>query len=449
MKKIHGKNPYERAWCTVKIEKISRQMVVKRFFFGVFTLWDEDTAILKLDQRGMKECLSYWCITEDKPLNLLKTHYKFAFLTAYCDNFQDYQSNIEERYLMKRQNVTEGINPLLMNSTVYADSYVSQAELESYLEKIRMLDSFVRFLFRYEKDFNARQESIFGELPASGNTNLEGLTTFLEELLDIAKKTQENTYYHQIIRSLHEDLQQQEEGVLEQNKEIEKNFIYQKNSFSVKPHEKRIPLIEYSRFEAMSFYLCPYRYMLEYVFGERPLFTTANQMKILYKNLLIAEIWKKFSGTKQERTVIAAAFIEIEELYGEYFFFLGESTRIDLKMQAKNYFFQSIYHENTMLVRNFADSHMMMCFNFNQALFEIEYEMQEHPSLEIRKFVGVKSEVSKYALHTIPKAAHDPNSKAIIDGIREGITGYLNGKNHENHRGPWCENCCAEEECRI
>ena len=112
---------------------------------------------------------------------------------------------------------------------------------------------------------------------------------------------------------------------------------------------KPVPKMKYEREQMAAMFLCPYRYLLDYVLNPQPILSDTFLIEKYLVNVLIENTWKNIAG-KDQNTVKEklSEFIdhEAEKVRG-YFPFFRESEIIDLKKQAENYILSQIFEDKS------------------------------------------------------------------------------------------------------
>lgn len=194
--------------------------------------------------------------------------------------------------------------------------------------------------------------------------------------------------------------------------------------------------VNYDRFQAMTAFLCPYRYFQDYIIQNSPLFVDDVAYLKFYENILIMHSWMKM--TVENAVDFDSALSTADSIYHSYVPSLSHQDRFDCIQRAKYYGYQSLLGKDKKGFRPFAPSHMEMLFCFGTAYFQENCENKLLPPFD----VICKAHV--YSLHQVPK---DKNSLLAVK-LWQGMTDYVNGQEDFCRVGSWCETCSVKKFCQ-
>lgn len=207
---------------------------------------------------------------------------------------------------------------------------------------------------------------------------------------------------------------------------------------------KPVSSMNYIREQMADMFLCPYRYLFDFVLNPQPIFSGIFLFQKLYENLLIKNVWmqlvnKPMNDAKRVLSSIVRAESKKMELY---FPFFRETEILDLERRAENYVIYSIFRDGDAKVRKYEPTHMQLRENFGNALFaENGQDYPEvHPYKVFEKLAKWEEGKKIYGLHDIPTN----ENKELIDAT---LT-YLNDTDENMARaGSWCAFCPSKGIC--
>lgn len=207
---------------------------------------------------------------------------------------------------------------------------------------------------------------------------------------------------------------------------------------------KKVQEIKYEREQMAAMFLCPYRYLLDYVLNPQPIFSDTFLFEKYLVNVLIENTWKTIEGKDQKMVrERLSGFInrEAEKVRG-YFRFFRETEIIDLKKQAENYIISQILKEDLSKVRACQPTHMQLKRTFGNAMFS--ENLQDLPSRHeyeaFERLAKVEKEKKSYSTHSVPRT----EDKQLIECTLK----YINDSDSNMERvGSWCTYCADKNIC--
>ena len=198
---------------------------------------------------------------------------------------------------------------------------------------------------------------------------------------------------------------------------------------------KPVSSMIYNREQMADMFLCPYRYLFDFVLNPQPIFSGTFLFQKLYENLLITNVWQQLvNKPMNDATRVLPSVVRAESKKMEpYFPFFRETEILDLERRAENYVIHSVFREGDTRVRRYEPTHMQLRENFGNALFA--ENGQDYPAAHpYRAFENLtKWEEGKkiYGLHDVP--AHEKKE------LTEATLQYLNDTDENVARaGSWC-----------
>lgn len=213
--------------------------------------------------------------------------------------------------------------------------------------------------------------------------------------------------------------------------------------------------IKYDRFQMMDMFLCPYRYFLDYVMEDSPVFQGSFLYQKFYENYLVDAVWQRVAGQPCSTAMKGLpSYIDAESAKVEDFFPFWKRTEIhDLKLRARNYLANVIIgSSSSSTVRPYAKSHMQMRRLFGLARYDIDISDKEpiNPYMAFEKMASRKYPKKSYSLHSLPKSDQQPTDVQKADVLREAARQYVNqtkSKDKTAIASEWCTYCVHKGTC--
>lgn len=205
---------------------------------------------------------------------------------------------------------------------------------------------------------------------------------------------------------------------------------------------KPVSTMSYAREQMADMFLCPYRYLFDFVLNPQPVFSSTFLFQKLYENLLIANVWQKLVNKPMadaKRVLFSVVRAESKKIES-YFPFFRETEILDLERRAENYVTYNVFGDTEAKVRKYEPTHMLLRENFGNALFaENDQDYPEVHPFGVFESLTRREEGKKiYGLHDIPADGKKELSKKLLETTLK----YLN-ESHENmaRTGSWCIFC--------
>lgn len=222
--------------------------------------------------------------------------------------------------------------------------------------------------------------------------------------------------------------------------------------FGLNIPQQRTAGVAYNRNEMMSMFLCPYRFLLDYVLSDAPIVQGDFLYQKFYENLLIEGAWKQLEKKPQDMALqqLDGTLSAINNFYKPYFSFWKDTELYDLVSRARNYIIYNLVDGTT--VRNFAPSHMAMRAQYGNARFDINILIREpkNPYTAFEQLAKRNGMQKSYSLYSVPKEKQNTPDTPQIQSLRTEMKQYLNQtKADENTEIPseWCTYCTHRGVC--
>ena len=221
---------------------------------------------------------------------------------------------------------------------------------------------------------------------------------------------------------------------------------------------KQVTNMAYDRYQMMAMFLCPYKYLFDYVLNPQPSVTSTFSYGNLFENVLVSNLWKRLAGktidqaAHQYRAILRQEADKIKRFFP--FWNNRNSEFSDLVRRADNYFRKRIVKMDEIQNRqatipSYKESHMKMRQIFSKASFDRDSSVQTSTELPQAFERLVKNSNNKriYSLYAVPKP-EDRDKAFVRDALLAATMNYLNNsKTPEQRVGEWCYNCGNRDIC--
>lgn len=193
--------------------------------------------------------------------------------------------------------------------------------------------------------------------------------------------------------------------------------------------------LPYDRFAAMTYFLCPYRFALEFSLQDQPIFTRREDCLHLAENILIDWSWRLLSGQETNSAFIESTVKEQANLLEQY---LPLGRHFHSLCQSAFAYITEYLNEKSG-IRTYAPSHSRMKLLFGQATYTADTVSGEipHPAQAFARLVSGNNYQRQYPLHAIPKTPDEHLQNAMQMG------------DFSPQQGPWCSYCPHKEFCSV
>lgn len=205
---------------------------------------------------------------------------------------------------------------------------------------------------------------------------------------------------------------------------------------------KPVNSMNYVREQMADMFLCPYRYLLDFVLNPQPMFSGTFLFQKLYENLLITNVWQLLANKPMgdaKRVLVTVVRSESKKMKS-FFPFFRETEIFDLERRAENYVIHSVFRDEDAKVRKYESTHMLLRENFGKALFAEDGQNYPVPHpLDVFESLTKWEEGKKiYTVHSIPEDATKDLSKKLLEATLK----YINETDENMARaGSWCVFC--------
>lgn len=209
---------------------------------------------------------------------------------------------------------------------------------------------------------------------------------------------------------------------------------------------KPIHTIPYVREQIADMFLCPYKFLLDYVLNPQPIFSGSFLLQKYFENVIIENTWKVMEGKPQDlMQEKIAQYVEQEamKLRG-YFSFLRDTEVLDLQRRAENYIKAKVFLPELKgkKVRRFEETHMQLRKTFGDAWFKEEQQdsLQNHPYEAFEQLTTREDGKKVFSTHSAPKQENAQLLSCVME--------YINKSDENKDRaGAWCTFCANKGIC--
>lgn len=191
-------------------------------------------------------------------------------------------------------------------------------------------------------------------------------------------------------------------------------------------------------------FLCPYRYFLDYVMNQLPVFSGTILFEKLYENLLVDKVWQLLQNKplKMAERMLPREISNESTKLADYFPFFRDTEIRDLETRASNYVINQIFTKGNFDVPKYDQNLMSIRKLFGKASF---YESgknysKKHPLEAFDKLADQDKGKKIYRLRKIYWQQRPELIKAALNYINEEPENMA-------HTGSWCELCPCRGIC--
>lgn len=200
---------------------------------------------------------------------------------------------------------------------------------------------------------------------------------------------------------------------------------------------QKVTGLKYDREQMAAMFLCPYRYLLDYVLNKAPVLSGTFMMQRFFVNVLIENTWRTMQGKNQKdmRTKLTQIINSESSKIERYFPFFISSEIIDMRRQAENYILSQVFREGAYKVRALEPTHMALRKTFGTAEFleDLQDLPRKHKYPDFEQLSSIKQDKKSYSVHSTKN-----ENKALISCVLN----YLNESDSNYERaGSWCAYC--------
>ena len=209
---------------------------------------------------------------------------------------------------------------------------------------------------------------------------------------------------------------------------------------------KKISSIEYDRKQMADMFLCPYRYLLDYVLNGKPVVSGMFLIQKKIENILIENTWKviQYYPQSKVKTELSEYISEEIKKIGLYIAFIRDTDVYDIQRRVENYIRAKVLlpENDNKNVRKFKSTHMELRKSFGDALFKMDLQdlPREHPYESFEKKTRIEDGKKIYSTHNIPPKEDKDLAFSMLEYIN-------NSEDNMEIVGGWCNYCQNKSIC--
>lgn len=211
---------------------------------------------------------------------------------------------------------------------------------------------------------------------------------------------------------------------------------------------KKVESIPYVREQMAAMFLCPYKYLLDYVLNPQPIFSGAFMISKCLENILIENTWRTLAAqsiTQDQAEEKLTNYVLQEAMrLSKYFKFFKETEILDIQRRVENYIKAKVFvdENRNKKVRPLESTHMLLRKTFGDAWFKenIQDAPERHLYDCFDKMTTVEDGKIVYSTHKVSKEEDKQLIRCTLN--------YLNDVDGNIERvGSWCVFCPNKNLC--
>lgn len=211
---------------------------------------------------------------------------------------------------------------------------------------------------------------------------------------------------------------------------------------------KKVETIPYDKEQMAAMFLCPYKYLLDYVLNPQPIFSGSFMLSKCLENILIENTWKtlavqSITQSQAEEKLSTYVSQEAKKLSG-FFKFFKETEILDIQGRVENYIKAKVFVDENQnkKVRPLEPTHMHLRKTFGDAWFkeDLKDSPEKHMYAAFEALTSIEDGKKVYSTHRAPKV----EDKRLV----QATLSYLNDEDSNFERvGSWCVFCPNKNLC--
>lgn len=211
---------------------------------------------------------------------------------------------------------------------------------------------------------------------------------------------------------------------------------------------KKVESIPYVREQMAAMFLCPYKYLLDYVLNPQPIFSGAFMISKCLENILIENTWRTLAAqsiTQDQAKERLTNYVSQESMrLSKYFKFFKKTEILDIQRRVENYIKAKVFvdENRNKKVRPLESTHMLLRKTFGDAWFKenIQDALERHLYDCFDKMTTIEDGMLVYSTHKVPKEEDKQLIRCTLN--------YLNDVDGNMERvGSWCVFCPNKNLC--
>lgn len=211
---------------------------------------------------------------------------------------------------------------------------------------------------------------------------------------------------------------------------------------------KKVDTLSYVREQMAAMFLCPYRYLLDYVLNPQPIFSGTFLISKCLENILIENTWRTLAAlsiTQNQAEEKISMYVSQEALkLSKYFSFFRDTELLDIQRRVENYIKAKVFVDENQnkRVRPLQSTHMLLRKTFGDAWFKeaLQDSPDKHMYDEFDQLITIDESNTVYSTHKVPKTEDKDLLKCTLNYLNETSDNY-------ERVGSWCIFCPNKNLC--
>ena len=212
---------------------------------------------------------------------------------------------------------------------------------------------------------------------------------------------------------------------------------------------KKVEAMPYVREQMAAMFLCPYKYLLDYVLNPQPIFAGSFMISKCLENILIENTWRTLASqniTQNQAEERLAQYVSQETMrLSRYFKFFKETEILDIQRRVENYIKAKVFLDENQNknVRPLVASHMQLRKTFGDAWFkeDLQDAPSKHMYVVFEELASFEEGKKIYSMHKVPPKEEDKR-------LAQSTLAYMNEADGNMERvGSWCVFCPNRNLC--
>lgn len=219
-------------------------------------------------------------------------------------------------------------------------------------------------------------------------------------------------------------------------------------SMSTVIRAKKVDTLPYVREQMAAMFLCPYKYLLDYVLNPQPIFSGTFMLSKCLENILIENTWRNLAAqsmTQNQAEEKLSTYVSQEALkLSKFFKFFRDTEILDIQRRVENYIKAKVFVDENQnkRVRHLEPTHMLLRKTFGDAWFkeDLQDSPERHMYDAFEQLTSIDDGKKVYSTHRVPKTEDKNLLNCTLD--------YLNEADSNCERvGSWCVFCSNKNLC--
>lgn len=204
--------------------------------------------------------------------------------------------------------------------------------------------------------------------------------------------------------------------------------------------------ILYSIEQVAAMFLCPYKYLSDYVLNPSPVVTGSFLIQKYLENILIENTWRELQNMPKNKAkeILSKVVFQEAQCLKQYFTFFRDTEILDIQRRVENYVMSKVLcrKEYSYIVGPLDQIHMQLRKTFGDAWFkeDLQDAPDGHPYEMFDRMVKIEDGMKIYSIHKVLKTEGEQ--------LIQGMLNYINNNDTNMERvGEWCTYCSNKNIC--